>query len=336
LSARAAVAEDKPSPLSPSAKGNTEDVAGPDVKPLSHMTMLERQAHWMAKKKDALEAQKAEREREASSLTFKPDTQHSKRTYKAKSMSEHDVLTESRAEPAHAPVPRVANLPRVASLSNLPVAASSNAGGNKWSVLRNKVTNGALKKVAKPKKLKQKKIAHDPANGESDDDGEDGKEEIEESEEEYPKLEKTPDHVVVEVMPEVVVAAPEPEPFVEGSFWWKIEGGRGQHRVNDGGAFQMWSIYRKKDKTRDVNGVSMLVGRMEAPPYQEKVIQMMFDVDIWTEENSKKWWKENGHRYTGEADKETGALQIEHKPVPLVKKPFDALDPTFTVPEQPA
>jgi hypothetical protein len=29
---------------------------------------------------------------------------------------------------------------------------------------------------------------------------------------------------------------------------------------------------------------------MEAPPYQEKVIQMMFDTDVWTEEKSSQWY----------------------------------------------
>lgn len=36
-------------------------------------------------------------------------------------------------------------------------------------------------------------------------------------------------------------------------------------------------------------GVSILVGRLEVPPYEEKVIQMMFDVDVWSEESAYKW-----------------------------------------------
>ena len=59
----------------------------------------------------------------------------------------------------------------------------------------------------------------------------------------------------------------------------------------------MWSIYRKKDKTRGVTGVSMLVGRQEEAPYNEKVLQMMFDENEWTEERAFGWWQENHGRY---------------------------------------
>ena len=33
----------------------------------------------------------------------------------------------------------------------------------------------------------------------------------------------------------------------------------------------------------------MTVGRLEKPPYDEQVIQMLFDVTKWTEEQAYKW-----------------------------------------------
>jgi len=36
-------------------------------------------------------------------------------------------------------------------------------------------------------------------------------------------------------------------------------------------------------------GVAMTVGRLEKPPYDEQVIQMLFDVTKWTEEQAYKW-----------------------------------------------
>ena len=33
----------------------------------------------------------------------------------------------------------------------------------------------------------------------------------------------------------------------------------------------------------------MLVGRVEAPPFDEKIIQMLFDVNHWTEEAAFNW-----------------------------------------------
>ena len=95
--------------------------------------------------------------------------------------------------------------------------------------------------------------------------------------------------------------------FIEGSFWWKIEGGRGFHRVRDGSEFQMWSIYRKKDKSEGVKGVSILVGRMEEPPFEEKVIQMIWDIEEWTESNACCWWNENKHKYQPQNELSGGA-----------------------------
>jgi hypothetical protein len=153
------------------------------------------------------------------------------------------------------------------------------------------------------------------------------------------------DEIVEDENDEEEEVAVEEEPFVDGQFWWRIEGGRGQHRVNDGGEFQMWSIYRRKDRSRDIKGVSMLVGRMEAPPYDEKVIQIMFDVDVWTEEESFRWWQKNSARYTGSACQQTGKLKLEvvqsrsldHSPIRSSRKEINVspIDPDSNAPTAP-
>jgi len=108
-------------------------------------------------------------------------------------------------------------------------------------------------------------------------------------------------------------------------------------------------------------GVAMTVGRLEKPPYDERVLQMLFDVTKWEEEQAYKWWQENSYRYVGAAD-ENGKMVVAFKPTSLLKsatgwkvpsaveraqveaddeasaaaacaklrKPFDALDPNFT------
>ena len=59
-----------------------------------------------------------------------------------------------------------------------------------------------------------------------------------------------------------------------------------------------------------LSGVSILVGRLEQPPYEEQVIQMMWDVEEWTEEVASNWWKENSYRYHGAASADSGKLIV--------------------------
>ena len=257
------------------------------------MTMMERQALWMKAKNDALEAQRAEKEKENSNFSFKPDTLQSKRSFKAPAVQAALAATK----PVVAKAPMVVEVP--------PKKLQSKG----WATVKTKVKGGSVAATAKKNKVKNKpgkaKIIEALA-------GEPETENVPDDEEE-----NVPDEEEPEPEPE---PKPEPEPFVKGSFWWRVEEGRGHHRVCDGSQFQMYSIFRKKDKTRGVDGVSLLVGRLEKPPYDERVIQMLFSVEHWTEEQAAKWWEENKHRYTGEADPETGMLMVQHKAV-TIKQP---------------
>mmetsp|Transcript_38024 Transcript_38024/g.49230 ORF Transcript_38024/g.49230 Transcript_38024/m.49230 type:complete len:705 (+) Transcript_38024:412-2526(+) len=329
------------------------------LKPISKMTMMERQAHWMAKKKETLEAQRLEKEKENEKYSFKPNTQNSKRTYQTGN-GKPDIISndkggglgmnldkkESTTTASHR------NLQRTNSLAN-----NSNSETNHWNIVKSKVKNITSNNDMKKKKfsniknnignrqssnhrkldrsssesallLKKDKSSsinnkslnkktNSGGNNESssslnlvleknklnehvkeeeeeeDDDREDenNNEENEENEEDDNNEEEEEDaleNLLSEEAQHLLNLSN--IPYIPGEFWWRVEGGRGQHRVNDGGEFQMWSIYRRKDKSRDIKGVSMLVGRTEAPPYEEKVIQIMFDVDVWTEEEAFRWY----------------------------------------------
>lgn len=37
----------------------------------------------------------------------------------------------------------------------------------------------------------------------------------------------------------------------------------------------------------------MLVGRLESPPYDEQVIQMMWDTSVWTEKSAFDWYHDS-------------------------------------------
>lgn len=228
------------------------------LKPLSQMTMLERHEYWMKKKLEAIEIQRAEKEKE-NTCSFKPDMMHSKRSFKAVSSAgakgleaeaEHsDDLHPGGRSGVGAVAQRRNSLPvQNNSFSAVPQAAS------KWGLLRNKIKGSGFG-AKKPKGVRRKSTAarEIDADGAVDADGDEGGDEADAHDE--VEVSFAVQAVVEEpAVPEVPVKAP----FVEGSFWWRIESGRGQHRVNDGGAFQMLSIYRKKDKTRDANGEIVL------------------------------------------------------------------------------
>jgi len=113
-------------------------------------------------------------------------------------------------------------------------------------------------------------------------------------EEENKKEEIEEDDGRADILPEAKVKV-----YKEGSFFSSIVNGRGYLRVRQGGEFQMRSMYRKKDKHHRQQGVSLLVGRLESPPHDEKVITVMFDTDIFTEEEAFNWWQLNSRRLAG-------------------------------------
>jgi len=77
--------------------------------------------------------------------------------------------------------------------------------------------------------------------------------------------------------------------YTPGEFFATVSQGRGHVRIRNGAEFQMRSMYRKKDRHMRVQGVSLLVGRLERPPHDEKVITVMFDSDNFTEAQAWEW-----------------------------------------------
>jgi len=301
------------------------------AKPLSQMSMMERQEYWMNKKKLAIEAQRAEKEKENSNFSFKPNTGNSKRTYKA---GENVRAIPSNPEMAVAVAARERTGPTESKTGGGVVRGSS---GSKWGSLRAKVKGGEINKRKSKGAVKAKAApgTADKAKKSSALEKQPAKEPLATamSIARAASTELLATQPIAKNTDEVKGDAPEEpdsnaekggakpqanelvesaadEAFDPGSFWWKVEGGRGHHRVRDGSDFQMWSIYRKKDKSKDVKGVSILVGRLEQPPYEEQVIQIMWDVEEWTEEVASNWWKENSYRYHGAASADSGKLIV--------------------------
>jgi hypothetical protein len=234
LSARTQADDDRAAAKAAAASPAGAEPA-PAAKPAAKMTMMERQKAWMQAKAAALEVAKAEKEKELSdSLKFKPDTESSRRTFKT---------TPAAAVKPEQPRPTLSQPKPVA----LAVPATTTA--SKWAAAKAKVVKAKKPKTAKAKSdkpapvgaerlaelLAEDKAATAAANPAAGNESE-GEEDAEE-----------------EALVEAVEESP-PAPFVPGSFWWRVEDGRGHFRVNDGSLFQMWTIYRKKDKSRDVDG----------------------------------------------------------------------------------
>lgn len=87
-------------------------------------------------------------------------------------------------------------------------------------------------------------------------------------------------------------------PFEEGSFFFKVDDkDKGHYKVRDVSLFLLTSMYKRKDRVTRTAGVSLLVGKLEDPPHEEKVISALFDTDRFTEKAAAQWWEDNGHRF---------------------------------------
>ncbi|CAM9790172.1 unnamed protein product [Ectocarpus sp. 4 AP-2014] len=87
-------------------------------------------------------------------------------------------------------------------------------------------------------------------------------------------------------------------PFEKGSFFFKVDDkDKGHYRVRDVSCFLLTSMYKRKDRVTRTPGVSLLVGKLEDPPHEEKVISALFDTDRFTERVAAQWWEDNGHRF---------------------------------------
>lgn len=87
-------------------------------------------------------------------------------------------------------------------------------------------------------------------------------------------------------------------PFEKGSFFFKVDDkDKGHYKVRDVSRFLLTSMYKRKDRVTRTAGVSLLVGKLEYPPHEEKVISALFDTDRFSERDASQWWEDNGHRF---------------------------------------
>lgn len=106
--------------------------------------------------------------------------------------------------------------------------------------------------------------------------------------------------VVEEQPPEPIeVKAPNPDEYIPGKFFTKIDGSarKGHFKIREPEHFQLTSMYKRKDRVTRQIGLSLLVGKLEKPPHQEKVISFLYDLDEFDERGAHAWWVANRHRF---------------------------------------
>jgi len=76
------------------------------------------------------------------------------------------------------------------------------------------------------------------------------------------------------------------------------ENHRARYQVRDPNQFQISSMYQKRDRESGLgSAVAVLVGTYDQPPYNEKVIEILFDTEVLSEEKAASWYDSNKYRF---------------------------------------
>ena len=288
-------------------------------------TMMERQELWMKKKEEKnQEKQRLKEEALLASVVSKPDVGNSKKSFeaiRAKREAQQKETMKQQAEKDKA----------AANWNKVKKSVVKGGGGGKGNKNSNKTKpkaveksreqqkaddekKAAQKKVKEERELKEKeeaeketenKIVFSPTtamarrrNSCSDATGRAAAEV--EAPESFEKSESVPNLLENKVLEEAERAAEETS-FTEGSFFTRIDNDskKGHKKMRDGGLFQMTSMFRKRDKfSGQGSAVSLLVGRTEEAPHDEKVIDVIFDMSKLNEHAASKWFEEHEGRFS--------------------------------------
>lgn len=87
---------------------------------------------------------------------------------------------------------------------------------------------------------------------------------------------------------------------IKGNFFTRIteENGRARLQIRDRNRFQISTIYQKRDRqSGHGSAIALSVGRDELPPYEERVIEIIFDTEKISEEDAASWYELNKDRF---------------------------------------
>ncbi|KAF0685152.1 Aste57867_22923 [Aphanomyces stellatus] len=288
----------------------------PKDKSFSGMSMMERQAEWLRKKQEKVEAEeKRQRDEKEKELTFKPDlvkrrvsltmsdkpdekpkpavkqnSFNEKKLPSSESVTKAASFKEPKAPPADTPEKQrpvsrslVEKPTKVAKAPSFKKKKSASKGVDAKLEVTSHLLNSMKSELKASKAMKL-----DAADGGNDqdqpneepkedgDDGDDGGDDDNDDDDETPLL------------PEATT----------GEYKIDFSGMETKARLvlQDASLFELNSMYRKTDKGAGREGVALQMGRRE-DNHEEQVVAVIFDKEKISEGDAQKWWQDHKARF---------------------------------------
>eukprot|EP00903_Cladosiphon_okamuranus_P016556 g15273.t1 len=298
-------------PSLPSPSSDDQDNDG--TVDLAGLSFVERQEEWLRRKQTSLRAKTHEVERAVkNAATFNPNLAISQSSLRPAQVSAVELKLEEMANEAERHARRssfsqsIQEAKRRAEREALP--ASNVSGGRRRSRMKRRGSTEEdpmnVRRATAPPEVFQARddvMGHlNPAgDGTSDDDLDDAEDSNNNNNNNNNRSVGVDEDREVEEKEEAEGEEDDGEPpFEKGSFFFKVDDkDKGHYKVRDVSCFLLTSMYKRKDRVTRTPGVSLLVGKLEDPPHEEKVISALFDTDRFTEKAAAQWWEDNGHRF---------------------------------------
>jgi len=274
----------------------------------NRLSMLERQNKFLQQKQEKLERMKVEQEEKIKqNLTFAPDMQASNISrVNSKKEIPLPVKRNSRSN-MDASITNTANLLKKANTFSAPPTKGTKARRQSTGQVKDKAqmlrqssdtTPGHEAAVRRTSFYSSMQEGIDLLKSCSDAalvSTHDSASEIVSSEK--ANEETAPDNIA-ERVEEPVPDNPDPDAFSEGTFFTRIDDDQqlGYRSIRESEQFVATSMYKRKDRVTKQLGLSLLCGKIDRPPNEEKVISLIFDLATFSEEQAYKWWLTNRHR----------------------------------------
>ncbi|OQR83899.1 hypothetical protein ACHHYP_14151 [Achlya hypogyna] len=261
-------------------------------KTFSSMSMMERQAEWLRKKAEKVEAEeRRQREEKEKELTFKPNlmrrqtyTERPPETVKPPSVTKQNSFNDK--------LMRAADTRPSSRSVEKPKAAKAKASVKKKKAARpidaklevtSDLLNNMKSELKASKAMKLETSAPDEADGDEPDDG--GGDEDEPCDEPKDGDEDEPPATKVPTSPELE---------------YKIDFSGAENKarlvLQDASLFELNSMYRKTDKGARREGIALQMGRRE-DNHEEQVVAVIFDKEKMSEAEAQRWWNEHKCRF---------------------------------------
>ncbi|RHY32745.1 hypothetical protein DYB32_002292 [Aphanomyces invadans] len=293
-----------------SQRSNTKPLSISKEKTFSSMSMMERQAEWLRKKQEKVDAEeKRQREEKEKELTFKPNLLNRRQTMSDKpedkgpkpaSVVKQNSFNEKKLENAAKSVSFKESRPQgtTTDAEKRPVSRSlvekpkqpkppkpvlkKKKSTGKGVDAKLEVTSHLLNGIRSELKA-SKAMTLDGDTGNDDDDDDDDLEPGEEPKEDDDNVEDDETALF---------------PGAAGDYKIDFSGMETKARLvlQDASLFELNSMYRKTDKAAGREGIALQMGRRE-DNHEEQVVAVIFDKEKISEADAQKWWLDHMARF---------------------------------------